>query len=170
VQLDTADVIFKTDPSDFGKSVRMTYATLFMRLALGFSFLSAVGDRFGMWGAYGEPHVGWGNFSRFTAYTGSLLWFLPHALYPLLAWAATAAETLLGLALILGLFTRAVAFLSAILLLMFALAMTFSLGIKAPLDYSVFSASAGGFLLAAFDQYPWSLDRVRHLRRKATRQ
>jgi hypothetical protein len=33
--------------SDFGKSVGMTYATLFMRLALGVSFLSAVADRFG---------------------------------------------------------------------------------------------------------------------------
>jgi uncharacterized membrane protein YphA (DoxX/SURF4 family) len=156
--------------SDFGKTMRMTYATLFMRLALGVSFLSAVGDRFGLWGAYGEPHVSWGNFSRFAAYTGTLLQFLPQALYPLLAWAATAAETVFGLALILGLFTRAVAVLSAILLLTFALAMTFSLSIKAPLDYSVFSASAGGFLLAAFDQYPWSLDQVRQLRRKATQQ
>jgi uncharacterized membrane protein YphA (DoxX/SURF4 family) len=156
--------------SDFGKTMRMTYVTLFMRLALGVSFLSAVGDRFGVWGAYGEPHVAWGDFSRFAAYTGTLLRFLPQASYPLLAWAATAAEAVFGLALILGLFTRTVAFLSAILLLTFALAMTFSLGIKAPLDYSVFSAAAGGFLLAAFDQYPWSLDRVLQLRRKTTQQ
>jgi uncharacterized membrane protein YphA (DoxX/SURF4 family) len=156
--------------SDFGKSVRMTYAALFMRLALGISFLSAVADRFGLWGAYGKPHVAWGNFSRFTAYTGTLLWFLPQTLYPLMASTATAAEIVFGLALILGLFTRVVAFLSGILLLTFALAMAFSLGVKAPLDLSVFSASAGGFLLAASDQYPWSLDRVRQLRRKATRQ
>jgi uncharacterized membrane protein YphA (DoxX/SURF4 family) len=147
----------------------MTYATLFMRLALGGSFLSAVADRFGLWGAYGQPHVAWGNFSRFAAYTGTLLWFLPQTLYPLMAWTATAAEIVLGLALILGLFTRMVAFLSGLLLLTFALAMAFSLGIKAPLDFSVFSASAGGFLLAAFDDYPWSSDRVRQLR-KATRQ
>jgi putative oxidoreductase len=83
-----------------------------------------------------------------------------------MAWAATAAELVFRFALILGLFTRVVAFLSGILLLAFALAMTFSLGIKAPLDFSVFSASAGGFLLAAFDQYPWTLDRARQLRRK----
>lgn len=148
----------------------MTYATLFLRLALGISFLSAVADRFGLWGAYGKPHVAWGNFSHFAAYTGTLLWFLPQILNPLVAWTATAAEIVFGFALTLGLFTRVVAFLSGVLLLTFALAMTFSLGIKAPLDFSVFTASAGGFLLAAFDQYPWSLDRARQLRRKTTRQ
>jgi uncharacterized membrane protein YphA (DoxX/SURF4 family) len=147
----------------------MTYASLFLRLALGVSFLSAVADRFGLWGPYGQPNVGWGDFSRFTTYTGTLLWFLPKTLYPLMAWTATAAEIVFGLALILGLFTRVVAFLSGILLLTFALAMTFSLGIKAPLDFSVFSASAGGFLLAACSQYPWSLDRLRQPRNTSSR-
>jgi hypothetical protein len=46
----------------------------------------------------------------------------------------------LGHALIVGLSTRVIAMLSGILLLSFALAMTFSLGVKAPLDFSVFSA------------------------------
>jgi uncharacterized membrane protein YphA (DoxX/SURF4 family) len=139
----------------------MNYATVFVRLALGASFLSAVADRFGLWGAYGQPHVAWGNFSRFTAYTDTLLWFLPAIVYPLMAWIATAAEIVLGLALIIGLFTRVVAFLSGILLLTFALTMMFSLGIKAPLDFSVFSASAGAFLLAAVGQYPFSVDKLR---------
>ena len=136
-------------------------SALFLRLAIGFSFLSAVADRFGWWGAYGQPHVSWGNFHRFTAYTGTLLWFLPTALVPALAWAASGVETVLGLTLVLGCFTRAAALLSGILLLLFALAMTFSLGVKAPLDFSVFSASAGAFLLAAFGRYRWSLDTLR---------
>jgi len=38
---------------------------------------------------------------------------------------------------------------SGVLLLVFGLAMTFALGIKAPLNFSVFSAAGGGFLLAA---------------------
>jgi hypothetical protein len=33
------------------------YASVFLRLALGASFLSAVADRFGLWGSYGKPHV-----------------------------------------------------------------------------------------------------------------
>jgi hypothetical protein len=48
------------------------YSTVFLRIALGISFLSAVADRFGLWGAYGQPNVAWGDFSRFVAYTGKL--------------------------------------------------------------------------------------------------
>ena len=42
--------------------------------------------------------------------------------------------------------------------LLFALTMTFALGVKAPLDFSVFSASAEAFLLAAYGKYPLSID------------
>src|SRR5262249_19858863 len=38
---------------------------LFARFALGASFLSAVADRFGLWGPYGAKNVSWGNFSHF---------------------------------------------------------------------------------------------------------
>ena len=130
------------------------YSTVFLRLALGFSFLSAVADRFGLWGAYGQPHVAWGDFAHFVAYTGKLNWFVPAILLPALAWASTFAEILLGFALVVGLFTRIAALLSGIILLLFALAMTIALGFKAPLDFSVFSASAGAFLLAAYGRYP----------------
>ena len=68
---------------------------------------------------------------------------------------------LLGVALVLGAFTRVAAFLSGWLLLLFALSMTFALGLKAPLDFSVFSASAAAFLLAAGRKYSWSLDSLR---------
>ena len=36
---------------------------LFARFALGASFLSAVADRFGLWGPYGAKNVSWGNCS-----------------------------------------------------------------------------------------------------------
>jgi uncharacterized membrane protein YphA (DoxX/SURF4 family) len=137
------------------------YSTVFVRIALGISFLSAVADRFGLWGAYGQPNVAWGDFSRFVAYTGKLNWFAPTAVIPALAWAATFAEVFLGLALVFGLFTRAAALLSGSMLLLFALTMTFALGVKAPLDFSVFSASAGAFLLAAYGKYPLSIDALR---------
>jgi uncharacterized membrane protein YphA (DoxX/SURF4 family) len=125
---------------------------------LGFSFLSAVADRFGLWGAYGQPHVAWGDFARFVAYTGKLNWFVPAILIPALAWVSTAAETLLGFALVVGLFTRIAALLSGMILLLFALAMTIALGLKVPLDLSVFSASGGAFLLAAYGRYPLCAD------------
>src|SRR5689334_17930898 len=50
-------------------------AVWLLRVALAFSFLSAVADRFGLWGQFGSG-VAWGDFERFTAYTAQLLWFL----------------------------------------------------------------------------------------------
>jgi putative oxidoreductase len=74
---------------------------------------------------------------------------------------STVAELLLSLALILGLFTRLASFLSGLLLFLFALAMTFALGIESPLNLSVFTASAASFLLATCPKFPLSLDRMR---------
>ncbi len=137
-----------------------TVVTPFARLALGFSFLSAVADRFGLWGAVGAPHVAWGDFAHFITYTATLTWFLPRPMVPASAWLATGAEVILGIALILGIFTRTAAFLSGLLLLLFALAMTIALGLKSPLDASVFSASAAAFLLATAERYPFSVDSI----------
>src|SRR4029453_2797046 len=57
-------------------------SSLFLRVALGLSFLSALADRFGLWGPFGRPNVSWGNFARFVAYTGQLNWFFPDAAIP----------------------------------------------------------------------------------------
>ena len=120
-----------------------TVSSVFLRLALGISFLSAVADRFGLWGLYGQANVAWGNYARYQAYTAKLNWFLPAATIPALAIIATAAEILFGLLLVLGWKTRTIALLSGVLLTTFALAMTMALGVKAPLDFSVFSAAGG---------------------------
>jgi uncharacterized membrane protein YphA (DoxX/SURF4 family) len=122
------------------------------------SFLSAVADRFGWWGAFGKPNVSWGNFGAFVAYTGRLNWFLPNTMIPALAVLATFAETLFGVLLLAGWRTRIVALCSGVLLAAFGLAMTLALGIKAPLNFSVFSAAAGSLLLAAAPPSPFSLD------------
>jgi uncharacterized membrane protein YphA (DoxX/SURF4 family) len=137
-----------------------TVSSVFLRLALGVSFLSAVADRFGLWGVYGEPNVAWGNYARYVAYTAKLNWFLPAATIPTLAIIATAAETLFGLLLVLGWKTRITALLSGLLLTTFALTMTISLGVKAPLDFSVFSAAGGALLLATCADFPFSVDEL----------
>lgn len=117
---------------------------LYARLALGAAFLSAVGSRFGVW--RGEP--GLRHFPEFIRYTASVNAFMPAATIPFLAWAATAAELSLGVALIAGYRVRWAALGSAVLLALFATAMAISFGIKSPMDYSVFSASAAALLLA----------------------
>jgi uncharacterized membrane protein YphA (DoxX/SURF4 family) len=142
------------------------FSSVFLRLALGTSFLSAVADRFGIWGAYGQPNVSWGNYARFVDYTAKLNWFLPAAMTPALALIATAAETLFGLLLILGWKTRITALLSGVLLTTFALTMTMALGVKAPLNFSVFSAAGGALLLGVCANFPFSLDELLQRNRK----
>ena len=136
------------------------FSSVFLRLALGISFLSAVADRFGIWGVYGQRNVAWGNYARFVDYTAKLDWFLPAAMIPAVALIATAAEALFGFLLVLGWKTRINAFLSRVLLTAFALAMTVALGAKAPLNFSVFSAAGGAFLLATSSEFPFSLDNL----------
>ena len=136
------------------------FSSVFLRLALGISFLSAVADRFGIWGAYGQPNVSWGDYARFVTYTAKLNWFLPAAMIPTLAMIATAAETIFGLLLVLGWKTRIAAVLSGLLLITFALTMTLALGVKAPLNLSVFSAAGGALLLGACGKFPLSLDEL----------
>jgi uncharacterized membrane protein YphA (DoxX/SURF4 family) len=117
---------------------------LYARIALGAAFLSAVSSRFGLWDrAFDLKH-----FANFIQYTAEVNSFLPTAAIPLLAWAATVAETSLGILLILGLWPRWVSLGSAILLAMFGTAMAISFGLKSPMDYSVFSASGAAVLLA----------------------
>ena len=134
------------------------FSSVFLRIALGVSFLSAVADRFGLWGLYGQPNVSWGNYARFVDYTAKLNWFLPASTIPTLANISTAAETLFGLLLVLGWKTRITALLSGVLLTAFALAMTVALGVKAPLNFSVFSAAGGALLLGGCADFPLSLD------------
>lgn len=124
------------------------YISLFARIAIAISFLSAVADRFGLWTPLlGSENVAWGNMANFIAYTGVLIPWVPKLFLPFFAWSATIAEIILGVLLLIGFQIRIVALLSGVLLLIFALSMLFFLNIKAPLDYSVFTAAACAFLL-----------------------
>ncbi len=93
--------------------------------------------------------------------------YLPETWIPVLGWVVTVAETVLGSALITGFQTRRVAAASGALLLAFAFGMTVGTGIKAPLNYSVFSAAAGALLLATAGSYPVSVDAWLQRRRHA---
>jgi uncharacterized membrane protein YphA (DoxX/SURF4 family) len=123
-------------------------ASLAARLALAAGFLSAVADRFGLWGAHGAANVSWGDWGHFQESVATLNAFAPGALVPVLAVIATAAESSLGLLLLVGYQLRWTAYAAAVLLTIFGTAMIFSFGAKAPLDYSVFAAATAAFLLA----------------------
>jgi putative oxidoreductase len=117
------------------------------RMALGASFLSGIADRFGL---YSGRNVGYGNFAGFVQYTAKVNSFMSASTIPFLAWAATAAEFSLGIALVLGVWLRWAALGGALLLILFGTAMAISFGIKSPLDYSVFSASAAALLISLY--------------------
>ena len=144
------------------------YTTVYVRLALGVTFLAAVTDRCGLWGPQGPRNVAWGNFDNFLVYTAQLNPYLPTTWIPAVGWIVTLAEVVCGLALIVGFHTRRVAVGSGLMLLAFALGMIMGSGIKAPFNSSVFSASAGALLLATSAHAPWSIDtwRARHARQR----
>jgi hypothetical protein len=122
-------------------------AKVFLRLSLAVTFLVAIADRFGWLGPYGSKNVSWGDWKRFVQYVAVLNWFVPKPLLNGLAVLETIIESGLAVALLLGMYPRVVAWVSAALLMLFALTISVALGIIAPLSYSVFTAAGGAMLL-----------------------
>ena len=128
---------------------------LFLRFGIGIGFLSAVADRFGLWPA---EISAWGNWESFLEYTKLINPIIPESLIPVFGAIATGAEILFGIFLIIGFKTELVAKLSGFLMLIFALSIAFSTGIKGVFDYSVFAASAGAFALSTMREKYLELD------------
>lgn len=129
-------------------SISQRSAHWFLRLSLALGLLSAVADRLGLWGVAGSPNVAWGNMQNFIRYTGTLCPWCPTILLPSLAWIVTATEMILGFGLIAGVAIRRLAVMTFALTAIFAISMTYCLGIHAPLNYSVFAFSAAALCLA----------------------
>src|SRR5919201_2303343 len=142
------EVEAKEDRGNAGRPDWPRWAALYARVALGAAFLSGIADRFGL---YRGRNIGYGDFAGFVRYTAKVNSFMPASTIPFLAWAATVAELFFGITLILGIWRIWVALGSAVLLILFGIAMGISFGIKSPLDYSVFSASAAALLVAAYE-------------------
>ncbi len=141
---------------------RLSYtATVFARLTLAVGFLSAVADRFGLWGPAGTPNVAWGNFESFTAYVHVLAPYLPRPLVDVAAWGATVLEIVLAVGLLLGFALRWTAFASAAMLIVFGLSMFFFAGFETPFSASVFTAAAAALLLSLAPEgcHLWRLGR-----------
>lgn len=135
---------------------KVLFPQLFLRFAIAVTMLSAVADRFGFWG----ENSAWGNWENFEKYTKQLTFFLPEILSTFSAYTATFLEIIFPLMLIFGFKTKIAAYGTGFLLLIFALSMTIALGIKAPLDYSVWVGSSAAFLLANQKKYSFTLDNL----------
>lgn len=117
----------------------------FLRISLSVGFLSAVADRFGFWN---KDLSAWGNWEAFAKYTSTLLPFLTYNLASIIGGIATFLEIVFAIALLTTFKSQLIAKCSGFLLLGFALSMSIAINCKAPLDYSVFTASAGAFALS----------------------
>ncbi len=137
---------------------RTRWTPAFVRLLLALEFLGSVGDRFGWFGGPGTTGVSWGSFERFVGYTRQVNSFLPDSLGFPLAILATIAESVLGLALLIGLRIKLASRLSALLLLLFGTAMSISLPLDQPFGYAVFVLAAGAALLSHSDASVVSVD------------
>ena len=144
---------------------RVRWLAGMLRILVGLVLLGSVADRCGLFGPPGAPGVSWGDFAHFVAYTRAVNAFLPAGWAPALAALATAGETLLGLALLVGVRPRLAARGAAALLLLFGVAMTRSLGPAAPFPYAVWILAAGTWALGTVDAAALGLDGWRARRR-----
>ncbi|WP_222597118.1 DoxX family membrane protein [Chitinophaga pinensis] len=85
----------------------------------------------------------------------------PPFLGNILAITATAAEIIFGFMLLTGYKTRIAAWGTFLLMIAFALTMTFSVGPKAPLNYAVWTCAGAAALLGSVTRYKWSVDNLK---------
>jgi len=137
---------------------RSDIAQIFLRLSLGIGFLLPVMDRFGWLGLPGQKGISWGKWENFVGYTSVLLPYLNGTVVNFMGAAATAAEIIFAIALIIGFKTRLASIGSFLLTLMFALSMFFFVGKTAPFSFSVFTVSSASLLLSCVPVYKWSID------------
>lgn len=127
---------------------RWRWPAVLLRVVMAADFLLAVADRFGLLGAPGHAGVSWGDFHHFTAYTRTVIAFLPAGLAHPAAVAATIAEITLGAVLLLGLKTRLAAAGAGVLLACYATAMSISLPAAQQFHYNVILLCAAMTALA----------------------
>ncbi|SHG79829.1 DoxX family membrane protein [Flavobacterium johnsoniae] len=140
------------------KNITILEAGLILRIVLAITMLSAVADRFGIWGAPGSNEVAWGNWENFVVYTQTLNPFATKSVAEILGSIATFFEVLLSLLLLFGFKTRIAALGTAFLMLLFALAMAISVSVKAPFDYSVLTSAAAALLLSTIGKTVFAVD------------
>ncbi|WP_299442491.1 DoxX family protein [uncultured Aquimarina sp.] len=137
--------------------MKIIYIKLFLRVSVATGFISAVADRFGLWP---KEKSAWGTWDSFLEYTKLLNPWAPEFMTNSIGLIATLAEIILAFFLLIGFKTALSARISGVLLLIFGVTMTFTLGIKAPLDYSVFSASAAAFGLSLIKEQYLEIDQL----------
>lgn len=136
------------------------FALIFARIALASAFISAVADRLGLWGEMGQPGVSWGSMQGFYLHVAKLAPWAPGMAVPWLAWFVDILEAVLGIFLLAGVQLRRTAWVSGVLLLLFAVSMMAFQSLKLALNFSVLTCSACAFLIYLADAAPRTVEPV----------
>jgi len=132
----------------------LRFLTVLLRFSLAASYLSSVTSRFGFWG----EGTGWGNYTAFLEYTAKVNPYLPLSVIPAVARVVDVAEIAIALLLILGFRIRETAFVSGVMLFLFAFGMNLGVGMISTLDHSVYTACVGSFMLAVLNDEMFSVE------------
>jgi uncharacterized membrane protein YphA (DoxX/SURF4 family) len=128
---------------------RILIVQIALRISLAAAFLSAIADRFGWWAPFGQG--AWGSMEAFADYAHQLVPFASGWFLNVIVWGATVTEASLGALLLLGWRPKLVGAVTCLVLIVFGIAMAVSLGMEAPLSYSVFSAASAAAAYAIID-------------------
>ena len=139
---------------------RLGFLTVLLRISLTASYLSSVTSRFGFWG----ENTGWGNYSAFLEYTAKVNPYLPLSVIPTVARVVDVAEITIALLLIVGFRIRETAFVSGVMLFLFAFGMNLGVGVISTLDHSVYTACVASLMLAVINDDTFSLDALLSVR------
>ncbi|EQC48729.1 DoxX family protein [Bacteriovorax sp. BSW11_IV] len=115
----------------------------FIRMTLAITYFWVVADRLGFLGPAGNVGVVWGDFDKFLEYTATLNPWFPRGLSDFLGYVVTIVEVILGILLISNNFIKYASLASVLLLIIFTLSMTFSLGITEAYDFIIFTVILG---------------------------
>lgn len=124
--------------------LKKEWSEIGLRFSLGFILLSAVADRFGLWP---KDVSAWYNWTSFIEYTATLNPWFPSSIVPFIATSVTCLEGILAIMLFFKIKIRLTTQVGGTLLLLFAIAMSLTTGVKGMLDYGVLPLSFSFFAL-----------------------
>ena len=109
----------------------------FAKVSLAISYLSAVFDRFGFWGHFGETGVSWGSMTQFFKHVSTLCPWATENMIPVIGWMVTVLEALIALAYIINAKNKIINYANIFLLILFIISMSLFQSIKMMINFNV---------------------------------
>ncbi len=139
---------------DFGKSSTQRRGIFFAKggiyfakVSLAISYLSAVFDRFGFWGHFGETGVSWGSMTQFFKHVSILCPWAPENIIPVIGWVVTVLEAVIALSYIINANNKFINIANIFILILFIISMSLFQSIKMMINFNVIVCFALSLLI-----------------------